>query len=94
MSCPPKGAPDWPFAAASRISTQVRSSTIKSCRGRYPAALIEYMRGHGRTKVLFGTNYPMIMPAKALEGLNDVGLGEEAKALFLAGNAQRVFKLN
>jgi len=52
------------------------------------------MRGHGRTKVLFGTNYPMIMPAKALEGLNDVGLGEEAKALFLAGNAQRVFKLN
>jgi hypothetical protein len=49
---------------------------------RYPAALIEYIRGHGRTKVLFGTNYPMIMPAKALEGLNDVGLGEEAKALF------------
>jgi hypothetical protein len=23
----PLGAPDWPFAAASRISTQVRSST-------------------------------------------------------------------
>jgi hypothetical protein len=23
----PDGAPDWPFAAASRISTQVRSST-------------------------------------------------------------------
>jgi predicted TIM-barrel fold metal-dependent hydrolase len=60
---------------------------------RYPAALIEYMRAHGRTKVLFGTNYPMIMPTKALEGLNEVGLGEEAKALFLAGNAQRVFKV-
>ena len=36
---------------------------------RYPAALIDYLRAHGRSKVLFGTNYPMIMPVKALEGI-------------------------
>ena len=30
---------------------------------RYPAELVSFMRGHGRKKVLFGTNYPMIMPA-------------------------------
>jgi uncharacterized protein len=60
---------------------------------RYPAALVEFMRGHGRHKVLFGTNYPMIMPVKALEGVDSLGLDDEAHALFLAGNAQRVFKV-
>lgn len=60
---------------------------------RYPAALVEYMKGHGRKKVLFGSNYPMIAPAKALEGLGDLGLDAEAKALFLGGNASRVYRL-
>lgn len=58
---------------------------------RYPAQLVEFMRGHGRSKVLFGTNYPMIMPAKALDGLQKLGLGEAVESAFLAGNAQRVF---
>jgi len=49
---------------------------------RYPRALVEFMRGHGRTKVLFGTNYPMIIPAKALEGLDGLALDEDSKALF------------
>ena len=60
---------------------------------RYPPALIEYLRGHGRAKVLFGTNYPMILPAKALEGLDALGLDAEAKALFIGENARTVFKL-
>jgi predicted TIM-barrel fold metal-dependent hydrolase len=61
---------------------------------RYPASLVEFMRGSGRNKILFGTNYPMIMPAKALEGLDDLGLDEEAKTLFLGGNAQRIFRID
>ncbi len=61
---------------------------------RFPAPLVDYMRGHGRAKVLFGTNYPMIMPAKALAGLEALGLDDQTKALFLGENAQRVFKLS
>jgi len=60
---------------------------------RYPAQLVEYMRAHGRSKVLFGSNYPMILPEKALEGIDTLGLDADAKALFLGGNAARVFKL-
>jgi len=60
---------------------------------RYPAALVDFMRGHGRHKVLFGSNYPMILPAKALEHLDELGLDEAAKAAFLADNAVRVFRL-
>jgi hypothetical protein len=61
---------------------------------RYPAALVEFMRGHGRHKVLFGSNYPMLTPGKALEGVEQVGLDEQALALFLGGNAARVFRLD
>ena len=60
---------------------------------RYPPALIEYRRTHGRNKVLFGTNDPLITPAKALEGLDAFGLDPKARTLFLSQNAQRVFRL-
>ncbi len=60
---------------------------------RYPRELVAYLREHGRHKVMFGTNYPMITPAKALEGLDELGLDEEARSLFLRGNAARVFRL-
>lgn len=49
--------------------------------------------GHGRQKVLFGTNYPMIQPAAALKGLDSPGLSSEGGDLFLAGDADRVFGL-
>jgi len=61
---------------------------------RYPPALVEFMRAHGRSKVLFGTNYPMILPAKALEGLDTLSLDDESRSLFLSGNASRVFRLS
>lgn len=60
---------------------------------RYPPQLIEFMRGHGADKVLFGTNYPMIAAEKALEDLDQLGLSEVSKAKFLSGNAIRVFNL-
>lgn len=60
---------------------------------RYPIQLREYMKGHGRKKVLFGSNFPMVMPADCLAGLDELGLDEEARRLFLGGNAARVYKL-
>jgi predicted TIM-barrel fold metal-dependent hydrolase len=60
---------------------------------RYPPALVEYLRTHGRDKVLFGTNWPMIAPAKALDGLAGLALSAEVEASFLGANAARVFRL-
>ena len=60
---------------------------------RYPPTLVEFMRGHGAEKVLFGTNYPMITAAKALEGIDDLNLTESGKMRFLGGNASKVFNL-
>lgn len=60
---------------------------------RYPADIVEYMKGRGRSKVMFGTNFPMILPEKCLEDLDPLGLDEEARRLFLHENAARVFDL-
>ncbi|MFG1791385.1 amidohydrolase family protein [Nocardia sp. NPDC049149] len=61
---------------------------------RYPPELVAYLKAHGRRKVLFGTNFPMIMPDRALAGLDDLGLDDETRDLFLAGNARRIFQLD
>lgn len=61
---------------------------------RYPPSLVAYLKAHGRDKVLFGTNWPMISPARALEGLGELGLEAGTQAAFLAGNAARVFGLS
>jgi predicted TIM-barrel fold metal-dependent hydrolase len=61
---------------------------------RYPRPLVDFLRGHGRRKVLFGTNFPMLLHAKCLEGLDALDLDDEARGLFLAKNATRVFGLD
>ncbi|MFN8034425.1 MAG: amidohydrolase family protein [Acidimicrobiia bacterium] len=60
---------------------------------RYPAELVEYVKGRGKTKVMFGSNYPMMTAGRALERLGELGLDDDTKAAFLAGNATRVFGL-
>ena len=61
---------------------------------RYPPELMRFMKGRGQSKVLFGTNYPMIPPAKALADLDSLGLTEETRAAFLGRNTARVFGLD
>ena len=60
---------------------------------RYPKELVAYLKTNGCRKVLFGSNYPMITPAKALADLAELGLDKETEALFLGENARRVFRL-
>lgn len=60
---------------------------------RYPTELADYMRGHGRKKVLFGSNYPMLTPRACLADLDRLALDGEALDLFLHGNAARVFRI-
>jgi|SRR5271165_2441584 len=60
---------------------------------RLPPAFVGYMKGLGRNRVMFGTNWPMISPSKALEGLQSLNLTAEGCEAFLSGNARSVFKL-
>jgi predicted TIM-barrel fold metal-dependent hydrolase len=60
---------------------------------RYPRELIDYMRGHGRRKVMFGSNHPAWPAKMCLEELASLGLDAETTELFLRTNAERVFAL-
>jgi predicted TIM-barrel fold metal-dependent hydrolase len=60
---------------------------------RYPASLIDFIKGHGRKKVLFGSNFPMITPGDCLAQLEELQLEPETQRLFLSDNAIRVFRL-
>ena len=67
--------------------------TSASTVARYPPQLLGYLKHHGSQKVLFGSNYPMITPAKALAGLDSLGLDETTRSYFLEDNARRVYGL-
>jgi predicted TIM-barrel fold metal-dependent hydrolase len=80
--------------AVTRKHENVYIDTSAYVPKRYPAELIAYMQSRsGRRKVMFGTNYPMIFHQPALDGIDALGLDEEVRELFLAGNARRVLQL-
>lgn len=58
---------------------------------RLPSAFVDYMKGPGASRVMFGTNWPMLSPKKCLAGLAALGLTEAQREAFLSGNARRVF---
>ena len=57
----------------------------------WPDALVEFVRGAGRDKVLFGTNFPTVGHRQAIEQLPDLGLDRAVADALLGGNARRVF---
>lgn len=60
---------------------------------RLPRAFIDWMRGIGSDRVMFGTNWPMLSPKQCLAGLDELGLAPAQRSAFLSGNASRVFGL-
>ena len=60
---------------------------------RYPLALVNFLKGRGRRKVLFGSNFPMLTPALCIQDLPGLGLDDETTRLFLHDNAARIFGL-
>ncbi|WP_116040990.1 amidohydrolase family protein [Amycolatopsis palatopharyngis] len=79
--------------ALARKYPNVHIDTSAYTSKRYPPELVRYLRTDGAHKVLFGSNFPMIEPARALRDLDALELDEARRDLFLAGNARRVFGL-
>jgi predicted TIM-barrel fold metal-dependent hydrolase len=69
------------------------SGTSAYQASRYPRDLVDYLRGHGRRKVLFGSSHPAWPAADCLKDLASLQLDDEAASMFLHGNADRVFGL-
>ena len=59
----------------------------------WPQQLVHYLNTYGRHKVLFGTDWPVIDPERAVTEIDGLGLRPEAKAMLMRDNALRVFRL-
>lgn len=59
----------------------------------WPAAIVNYLNTYGRHKVLFGTDWPVIDPERAVREIDDLDIRADAKPLLMRENALRVFRL-
>lgn len=59
----------------------------------WPQELVHYINSYGRNKVLFGTDWPVISPDRALQEIDDLGLRDESKQMLIRDNALNVFRL-
>ena len=59
----------------------------------WPQQLVHYLDTYGRHKVLFGTDWPVIDPERAVAEIDALGLRPESKAMLMRDNALAVFRL-
>lgn len=59
----------------------------------WPQQLVHYLNTYGREKVLFGTDWPVIDPERAMVEIAELGLRPAAQTLLMRENALRVFRL-
>jgi predicted TIM-barrel fold metal-dependent hydrolase len=59
----------------------------------WPEALLHYINTYGSSKVMFGTDWPVISPERAMTEIKSLGLRDASCNKLLRENAERVFKL-
>lgn len=60
----------------------------------WPKEYVHYANSYGRHKVMFGTDWPVIDPERAVREIDELGFRDEAKQLLMRDNALRVFGLS
>ena len=60
----------------------------------WPESFVHYANSYGKNKVMFGTDWPVIDPVRAVKEVEDLGFREEAKKLIMRDNALKVFNLS
>ena len=59
----------------------------------WPKQLVHYLNSYGREKVLFGTDWPVIDPERAVREIDNLKLRPESMRALMRDNALRVFRL-
>ena len=59
----------------------------------WPPQLVRYLDSYGRDKVLFGTDWPVIDPERAVSEIAALNLRPQTMQKLMRGNALRVFRL-
>ena len=60
----------------------------------WPEAFVHYANSYGKHKVMFGTDWPVIDPIRAVDEFNNLNFKDSSKKLVLRENAIQVFNLD
>ncbi|WP_296576837.1 amidohydrolase family protein [Phreatobacter sp.] len=60
----------------------------------WPPSFVHFIRSFGKTKVLFGTDFPVLDFERTMAEIDALGFSDEVRALFLRDNAVRLYKLD
>jgi hypothetical protein len=85
----------WPWVSEA-VAMALKFSNVYLGTGSYPPAhwtteLVDFLRGQGSRKVVFGTNFPTVGHRHALTQLGALGLTDEIRSMLLEGNARSIF---
>ena len=58
-----------------------------------PVARVHYANSFLKDRILFGSDYPLIMPDRWMKDFSDAGFKPEVQPGILKGNAMRLLKL-
>ncbi len=58
----------------------------------WPKSYVHYANSYGKEKVLFGTDWPVIDPERAVNEVAELGMKPEAHKMMMRENALRIFK--
>jgi len=59
----------------------------------WPQALVHYLDSYGRHKVIFGTDWPVIDPERAVKEIGELEIRSESKQALMYDNSARIFNL-
>ena len=85
----------WPWTAEA-IAMALKFSNVFLGTGAYPPRhwgpdIVAFLKGPGREKVMYGTNFPTVGHRKSLAQLEELELAPTTRANLLGGTARRVF---
>ena len=85
----------WPWSDEA-IAMALKFPNVYLGTGAYPprhwpAAVHDFLRGPGRTKMMFATNFPTVGHRHALAQVAELGLPAEVETALLGGTARTVF---
>lgn len=87
----------WPWTeelvAHAWVHPNVYIGTAAYAPQYWDESLVNFMRSHGRDKVLWGTDYPVVDFDQSLGQLEEFELSDEVESKVLAENAESIFDL-
>jgi predicted TIM-barrel fold metal-dependent hydrolase len=85
----------WPWVEEA-VAMALKFPNVYLGTAAYPPrhwspAVVGFLKGPGRRKVVFGTNFPTVGHRHALAQVGELGLTDETRANLLGENARRIF---